>query len=211
MGYVLAGVLLIAAFLLLGLLVTPAPSPPDAVLRTTLAGDWRGVPGDVAAVVSAVFGPVLPVLLGVALLGWAAVRWRRGDRATAGIALRVTVVLGLCRLPSLVFKPVFDRARPRAYADYAYPSGHVVSVASTGFAVVLLCLWLAPWLVRAAVAVSVAATALSAASRLVLGVHWLTDTIGAVLAVTGVGLLAATAVGLLPAVRDKVPAGRGTA
>ena len=37
-----------------------------------------------------------------------------------------------------------------------------------------------------------------AACRVVLGVHWVTDTIGAVLAVTGVGLLSACALRLLP-------------
>lgn len=62
----------------------------------------------------------------------------------------------------------------------------------------LLCVWLAPRLARWAIVVSASTTVLVAVTRMVLGVHWLTDTVGAVLGVLGVGLLTAAAVRLLP-------------
>jgi undecaprenyl-diphosphatase len=133
-------------------------------------------------------------------------RWRAGDRAFAFVLIRLTVVLLLCRLTSTVFKPVFVRTRPRDYPDLSYPSGHVVSVASTGFVAVLLCLWAAPRLARKVAVVFAVATVLSAASRIVLGVHWLTDTLGSVLGVAGIGLIAAVVLRVLPGPRDPVPA-----
>lgn len=204
---VLGGVLT-AAFLALGLVTSGSPRMVDDSFRDELRGEWRGPLGDVAGVVSDVLGPVLPVLLGTVLLVVAGVLWQRGERDRPRLLLKVTLVLALCRATSWVFKPLFDRARPRDYPDFSYPSGHVVSVASTGFAVLVLCVWLAPRLARLVVAGSLVASALSAASRMVLAVHWLTDTVGSVLAVTGVGLLAAAALGLLPARRrDAVRSG----
>ena len=58
----------------------------------------------------------------------------------------------------------------------------------------------APRLVRGVMAIVAVAIALCALSRLVLGVHWLTDTIGAVFAVTGIGLLSTVVLRLPPAV-----------
>ncbi|WP_158887853.1 phosphatase PAP2 family protein [Amycolatopsis anabasis] len=193
-----AGVALTAAFVVLGLLVRSHPLGVDLTIAESLRGQWRHPPGDIAAVVSDVLGPVLPIVFGVALLVAAGLSFYRGDRTGAGVFLRVALVLALCRATSIAFKPVFLRDRPREYPDLAYPSGHVVSVASTGFAAVLLCAYLAARLVRRAIAIAAVAVVLCAASRLVLGVHWLTDTVGAVLAVAGVGLLTAVLTRLLP-------------
>jgi undecaprenyl-diphosphatase len=201
-----SGVVMLAAFVGLGLLVSKQPLKIDVVIADALRGQYARPLGRVAGVVTDVFGPVLPVVLGVGLL-LAAIRWR--DHAS--VVLRIVVVLVLCRVTSTVFKPIFTRQRPRAYPDLSYPSGHVVSVASTGLAAALVCLWLAPRLVRRVVAIAVAATVLSAACRIVLGVHWLTDTIGAALAVTGIGLVAAVALRLLPGPRDRVSASTETA
>ena len=198
-------VVLLGVFVALGLLVSTQPLALDRTIADALQGQWQRPAGTVATVVSDVLGPVLPAVFGSVLLIAAALSWRP-DQVRAMVLLRVIVVLALCRLTSLVFKPLFERARPRQYADLSYPSGHVVSTASTGVAAVLLCLWLAPKLLRRVAVVSAVATVLCAASRLVLGVHWLTDTVGAVLAVLGIGILAALAVRLLPAAR--VPAGR---
>jgi membrane-associated phospholipid phosphatase len=197
------GVVLIGAFVALGLVVSRRPLALDVAIADGLRGQWQRPAGTVATVVSDVLGPVLPVLFGAALLIAAAV-CRQRERALAGVLLRVTVVVVLCRLTSVIFKPVFLRARPRQYPDLGYPSGHVVSTASTGFGAVLLCLWLAPRLLRRVAAISIVATVLCGASRLVLGVHWFTDTVGAVLAVLGVGLLASAVLRLLP--RDPLPA-----
>lgn len=202
---VAAGVTLLAAFVVLGVLVRGEPYGPDALIGQALHDEWRGPAGFLAGVVSAVLGPVLPIVAAVVLVV-AVLRLRHRGRADAArVVARVLVLLLACRATSWVAKPLFARERPRVYPDFAYPSGHVVSVACTGFAIVVLCLWLAPRLVSRAVRIAVLATLLCAASRIVLDVHWLTDTIGAVLAVCGVGLLSGVALRLLP------PARRGVA
>lgn len=202
---VATGVVLLAAFVVLGVLVRGQPYGPDALLGQALEGDWRGPAGVAAGVVSAVLGPVLPIVAAAAL-AVATVRLRRRRRPDAArVVLRVLALLLVCRATSWIAKPLFARERPRVYPDFAYPSGHVVSVASTGFALLVLCLWLAPGLASRVARLAVLATLLCAASRLVLDVHWLTDTVGAVLAVGGVGLLSGSALRLLP------PARRGVA
>ncbi|GAB3505610.1 phosphatase PAP2 family protein [Amycolatopsis cihanbeyliensis] len=207
-----AGVLLLGAFLALGVLVRDRPPALDRAVADALHGQWREPVGAVTAVLSdAVFGPLLPVLLAGVLLVAAWVLWRRGRRANAALLLRIWVLLALCRLTSFVFKPIYLRDRPRVFPDFAYPSGHVVSVASTGFALVVLCAWLAPRLLRWVAWIAVLATALSAACRIVLGVHWVSDTVGAVLAVTGVGLLGCLPLRLLPSQAGELSAARKAA
>jgi len=191
--WLVVGFALAAAFVALGLGVARHPLTLDAQVAHALQGVYTQPLGRVAEIGSDILGPVLPYVLGVALLALAL-----RHRQHTALCVRLAVVLVLCRLTSLTAKPVFLRERPRDYPDLSYPSGHVVSVASTGFVLLLLCAWLWPRLVkRVAVAVAVAVV-LSAACRVVLGVHWVTDTIGAVLAVTGVGLLSACALRLLP-------------
>jgi undecaprenyl-diphosphatase len=199
-----AGVVFIALFVALGLLVSRQPLALDVTIADALRGQDLQPAGRVAAVVSDILGPVLPPILGTGLVVGAIVRWRAGDPAFAGVAIRLAVVLLLGRLTSIVFKPVFLRTRPRTYPDLSYPSGHVVSVASTGFVAVLLCVWSAPRLARKVAVVFAVATVLSAASRIVLGVHWLTDTIGSVLGVAGIGLIATVVLRVLPGPRDPV-------
>ncbi|EIE98070.1 phosphatase PAP2 family protein [Saccharomonospora glauca] len=191
------GTLLLTAFVGLGIVVRETPVAPDTAVRDAVGTRWRGALGTVADAVSAVLGPPLPILLGVGLIAATFLLWRRDDRR-AGVSFRVLVLLGACRLTSLVAKPVFDRERPRDYGDFSYPSGHVASVASTGFAAVVLCLWLAPKAVSTVRVIAVAATLLTCAARVALGVHWLTDTLGAILAVVGVGLLVTPALRLSP-------------
>jgi undecaprenyl-diphosphatase len=202
------GAALVAAFVALGLAVDRRPFPVDVAIQTWLQGQYQRPAGRVAQVVSDVLGPVLPVVFGAVLLIAAALWWRRGDRHRAGVLLRIVVVLLACRLTSAVAKPLFDRQRPRDYPDLSYPSGHVVSAASTGFAAILLAIWLAPRLLRWIGPIAVLATALCAAARMVLGVHWFTDTLGSVLVVTGIGILVAVAVRLLP-VHQRVPGAPG--
>lgn len=200
-----AGALLLIAFLLLGVTVSDTTPTVDRFVADTLGRDWQATAGDVASVVSAVLGPVLPVLLGVGLLVAAATAHRRGDLARRGLLLRAVVLLATCRAVSLV-KPLFGRDRPRDYPDFSFPSGHVVSVASAGFTLVVLSAWLAARRVRAVLWWSVAAVALAALCRMVLDVHWLTDVLGATLGVVGLGLLTARGLRLLPA----RPAGVGS-
>ncbi|WP_290060961.1 phosphatase PAP2 family protein [Amycolatopsis solani] len=191
--WLVVGLALTAAFVVLGLSVARQPLTLDSQVANALHDVYTQPLGRVAQLGSDVLGPVLPFVLGTALLALA-LRQRRHT----GLCVRLAVVLVLCRLTSVVFKPVFLRERPRDYPDLSYPSGHVTAVASTGFVLVLLCAWLWPRLVRRVAVVAAVAVVLSAACRVVLGVHWVSDTIGAVLAVTGVGLLSACALRLLP-------------
>ncbi|MGW3960203.1 phosphatase PAP2 family protein [Amycolatopsis sp. NPDC005003] len=191
--WLVVGFALAAAFVALGLGVARHPLTLDSQVANALHGVYTQPLGRVAQIGSDVLGPVLPWILGVALLALG-LRQRRHT----GLCVRLAVVLLLCRLTSVAAKPLFLRERPRDYPDLSYPSGHVTSVASVGFVLVLLCAWLWPRLVNRVLLISAAAVLLSAACRVLLGVHWVSDTIGAVLAVTGVGLLSACALRLLP-------------
>jgi membrane-associated phospholipid phosphatase len=200
--------LLLAAFVLLGVLAASGPIGPDATVAGALRGEWRRPPGTVAAMVSVLLGPIIPVAAAVLLLIGVAVAYRRADRWLLRVLIRCFVVGVACRLVS-VLKPAFDRRRPRLYPDFSYPSGHVVSVATTAFVAILLCLWLAQRLLPLVTTVAVLAVLVCAAARVVLGVHWVTDTVGAALGVTGVGLLVAGVLGLLPVTaRQRVEAPR---
>lgn len=197
--WITTGLLLLAGFVLLGI-VGDRPTGPDRAVEAALAGDWRGPAGTAAAIISVPLGPALPGVAALCLLVAAVLAYRSRERGLAWLLVRLLVAGGLCRLLSAL-KPLFDRKRPRPYPDLSYPSGHVTAVACTAFVAVLLAAWLARRLLTLVVAVSTLAVLLCAASRLVLGVHWLTDTVGAVLGVCGVGMLAATTLGLLPAPR----------
>ena len=126
--WLVVGVVLSAAFVLLGLSVARQPLALDVAVADALRGVYAQPLGRVAQAGSDVLGPVLPFVLGTALV---ALALRRRERV--GLCVRLAAVLVLCRLTSLVFKPVFLRRRPRDYPDLSYPSGHVTSVASTGF------------------------------------------------------------------------------
>ena len=195
--WLVVGVVLSAAFVVLGLSVARQPLTLDIEVANALRGVYAEPLGRVAQVGSDVLGPVLPYVLGAALLALALRR-----RQHWGLCVRLGVVLVLCRLTSLVFKPIFLRERPRAYPDLSYPSGHVVSVASTGFVVLLLCAWLWPRLVRRVAVAGAGGGVLSAALPVAPSMYsgpQTTGTMGAVLAVAGVGLLSACALRLLPA------------
>ncbi|TWH18286.1 undecaprenyl-diphosphatase [Prauserella rugosa] len=200
-GVLLVSATLLLAFVVLGLLARNG-TDLDVLVSDRLHDVWRGPAGRAAEITSWVLGPVLPVLAAVGLAVAAfADRRRRPHRAR--LLGRVLLVLVVCRATSAVAKPLFARDRPREYPDFAFPSGHVTSVAATCFAAVLLVGWLAPRLWHTALAAAVSATALCAASRVVLDVHWLTDTVGAVLGVTGAGLATAAALRLIPLPRRR--------
>ncbi|GAB2840300.1 phosphatase PAP2 family protein [Lentzea nigeriaca] len=142
-----------------------------------------------AYVVSLVLGPTL---------GWAfaavlfVLAWRRREpRLWKALALH-----GLC-CATLLVRWLFDRVRPVEYHLPSYPSGHTVAVASVAFTMVVL--------LKRGVLWAVLAVLVTGFARVVLEMHWATDVIGAVLGVTGVGLMAALALGLVTSGRELVP------
>ncbi|GHH52587.1 phosphatase PAP2 family protein [Lentzea cavernae] len=142
-----------------------------------------------AFAVSLVMGPTL---------GWAfaavlfVLAWKRRDpRLWKALALHA-----IC-CATLLTRFLFDRVRPIEYHLPSYPSGHTVAVASVGFTMVVL--------LRRGVLWAVLAVLVAGFARIVLEMHWVTDVVGAVLGVTGVGLLAAVLLGLVTSGRELVP------
>lgn len=193
-----AGLTSLALFVALGLAVAKHPLGVDLAVTGAFQGWWRGTFGNVTKIASDLLGLFLPDAVMIAVLVGVILACYRGMRREAWIAVRVLVVYGLARLTSWAGKPIFVRARPRAYSEFSYPSGHVVSAASAGLAAVLLCVWLAPRLTRWVLLAAAVVTVVVALTRLMLGVHWLSDTVGAVLGAAGLGLLGAAALRLLP-------------
>ncbi|GGN19279.1 hypothetical protein GCM10011609_70460 [Lentzea pudingi] len=142
-----------------------------------------------AFAVSLVLGPTIGWTFAAVLFVLA---WKRRDpRLWKALALH-----GLC-CATLLTRFLFDRVRPIEYHLPSYPSGHTVAVASTGFTLVVL--------LRRGVLWAVLAVLVAGFARIVLQMHWVTDVVGAVLGVTGVGLLAAMALGLVTSGRELVP------
>jgi membrane-associated phospholipid phosphatase len=192
------GIALIAAFLLLGLWVRDTVPWIDTQVADAVGTTY--VNDQTVQVFTDILGPVLSIVAAVLIAAGVILMWVKDRNWEAGVLARCLVVLLACRTLSF-FKDVFTRLRPRQYPEYAFPSGHTVSVACVAFTGVLLCAWFArralPWVIGLAVAVTVVAAAL----RVMLAVHWLTDVVGSVVGVTGVGLVVAVVLRLLPARR----------
>lgn len=185
-----------------------------AVLGSHVAGDTgaghldRAVAGDVtmrhgvARVLGQGFadlGDPLPVAVLLAVLAVVAFL-ARGPR---GLALAVLGPLLAMVTTSLVLKPLVDRTR---YGDLAFPSGHTTAVGSMALAAaVLLVGWVRVpralrWAGAAALALLVVAVGTSLVGR---GIHYPTDTVGAVGVVLAVVPLVALVVdALAAALRD---------
>ncbi|MCK7637279.1 phosphatase PAP2 family protein [Corynebacterium sp. P7202] len=119
---------------------------------------------------------------------------RRFGRATA---VRFWCAVVLAQVVTHLLKPVVGRSRPpvewRLVVEptAAFPSGHVTGAAALAGAMVVV-FWpvlrgAGRW---AAVFVAAAVTVSVAASRLILGVHWLSDTVaGVAVAVVSLGVV----------------------
>ena len=185
----LLGVLLIAVSITLGVAVRDAVPALDAALN-----DFAPLHSDTLMVLARWISFVLsPGLATITLIGLVA-RWLL---AKDWLFFRAAVLLSLCWCTVLA-RYAYRRPRPIEYPVWAYPSGHVTAVTSVAFTAVVLCGWLARRWLRVAVALAVTAVVLVSASRVVLRMHWFTDTVGAVTAVVGAGLLAGLALGLIP-------------
>ena len=93
--WIICGVVLTAAFLALGLLVARQPLALDTEVAVALQGKDTQPAGRVAGVLTNFLGPVLPYVLGAALLVF--VLFRRHHLV---LGLKLAVVLVLCRLTS---------------------------------------------------------------------------------------------------------------
>jgi membrane-associated phospholipid phosphatase len=120
---------------------------------------------------------VLAVTVALGLLEW--LRRRR----LAVLAFMVMVVAGQNLIANTV-KALVDRERPPVphlapSSGFSFPSGHTAAAAATWAAVVLVLGRGRPVRVKAWLAAGAAlVTVVVAASRVLLGVHWLTDVIG---------------------------------
>jgi membrane-associated phospholipid phosphatase len=165
-----------------------------AVMVTTRTGLYRydagaaawgarhATPGTVRVLrVVTQLGSTVVVVTEAVLLGLADVR-RRGR--WSGAAFLLTVVLGQ-NLISNGVKLLVRRDRPLVRpplspgTGFSYPSGHTTAAAATYAAMALLLGRGHRWPARAWLAVAAAAVTVAVAlSRVVLGVHWLTDVMG---------------------------------
>ena len=110
--------------------------------------------------------------------------WRRGSRALLAAAPLASLVLA--SLASTVAKSIFERDRPPVTVHAttvtlaSFPSGHATNAAAFGLAAGLtLALTIAHhrWSQGLLVAAGLLFAALVGLSRLVLGVHWLSDVV----------------------------------
>ncbi|MEJ2857835.1 MULTISPECIES: phosphatase PAP2 family protein [unclassified Saccharothrix] len=186
------GAVLALMSVVLGVSVDSTPPELDSTLRVAAIGLGPGFER-AADVVSLVLSPGLATIALVSLV-------LRAWLARDVLAFKGAVLLAVC-WASVLSRWFYLRVRPVEYDLPSYPSGHVTAVTAVAVTAVVLCARLRPALVRPVVAGAVVAVVLCAASRVVLEMHWFTDTVGAVLATTGVGLVAALALGLLPAAR----------
>lgn len=181
----LGGLALAGAAVPLALLVRDAWPPLVDVDRDATRGAERAVQGSDALLLAARGVTLLgdPLGLWLLVLVVCAVLWRR--RARRLVLFLLAVRLG-AQLLSSGLKLAVDRARPvfeqpvDAALGASFPSGHALGSAAvwTALAVVALPLVRRRWQpLLAAVAVAVAV----AASRVLLGVHYVSDVVGGLL------------------------------
>lgn len=161
----------------LAALVATASSPP--LLDAEVAERAATIPSVIApaARMSTALGATLTVAVLSAIV--AAVSFMRERSAVVPIFL--AVVLAGEILSSNAIKGALDRPRPDidqlvGWSGWSFPSGHSAAAAATYLAIALAVsrgdrARSRRWLVAGAVAIAL----LVAASRVVLGVHWLTD------------------------------------
>ncbi len=139
--------------------------------------------------------PVGVVALAVIVSG--ALTWRRRSAVPAVFVLGA---VGFAAGASTLTKYVVARERPPAVlhltaeSDFSFPSGHTTGTTALVGTVLVVLVLTRPGYARTAVASVCAAgiVATVAATRLYLGVHWLTDVVGGAVLGTAVTLVATT-------------------
>jgi undecaprenyl-diphosphatase len=186
-----AGVVLVVAmvpFLLLAFLVVVELAPLLLLDRAVVADAHEAVRGSPALLAVARGATALgdgAVRIGLTALTGALLLSRRQPRAAVFVVL--TVAVGAAANTGL--KVLLDRARPvlpdpiAVASGRSFPSGHAMGAAVL-YGTLLLVAWqvLAQRRRRAALALTVVLVGAVAASRVLLGVHYLTDVLAGVLA-----------------------------
>jgi membrane-associated phospholipid phosphatase len=153
----------------------------DSSLATFVAGHRSGWLTAVVQLVTWLGSSLFIIPLGLAVGGYLWVR----RRVWQPVVMMAVAFVGAASLYDIV-KPAVGRARPPASLQvggpdegFAFPSGHATqSIAFYGMLAVVLIVWHAP---RRRLIIAIAAgvtTLVIGASRLYLGVHWLTDVLG---------------------------------
>ena len=136
---------------------------------------------NIARFVSAAAGFLPLLIVGVLFALWL---WRRGWKV--GVAVAPAVSLSLAGLASTVAKSVFDRARPPLAVHQAtvtlaaFPSGHSADAAAfflAGGCIVAITLVDRRTIQATCIGMGVLLAAIVGVSRLILGVHWLSDVV----------------------------------
>lgn len=161
-----------------------------AVMRWTVA---RRAAPLIPAVseISKLFGPLAVGLWTVLVAAVLIARDRSIERALAVM----TGVAGAAMITELA-KLVVARPRPPmrdhpgiAEMTYSYPSGHVTGTAALALTTVLVTTAAAaPALRRMSIAIAVTITMVAAASRLYLGIHWVSDVLAGMAVATAAAL-----------------------
>jgi len=179
----LAGVLVVAAALFVGILETVVTASPSVAMDVTVYHFFQGLRtswGDRILVgVTELGDAAVTMPVGAAILFWLV--WRRAWHAAAywlgAIALAVAF--------TIAFKLVLQVPRPAdlyaGVSEFSFPSGHtIVSATVYGFFALLVAREVGPrWraVLTGGTALLVTAIALS---RLYLGAHWLSDVVGGI-------------------------------
>lgn len=148
----------------------------------------------IATAVTFLGHPPVVAIAAAAVAAWA--WWRFHDRLLTAFC---PLAVGLSGLAERTLKTIVARPRPPTAVlaheiDFSYPSGHVTGSAALALAAILLVWSCGPRRGRAPTITILALYALAVAtSRLVLGVHYLTDVVGGALLATTCVLLVGAA------------------
>lgn len=149
---------------------------------------WRAV----ADVVTRLGDPMVVAAASIAVAAWA---WHRYRDVAVAAFCPVTVV-GASVLEHLL-KLLVERSRPATAVlahelDYSYPSGHVTGATALALSAILLVLAMRSRRRGLTIAVAAGYPVAIAVSRLALGVHYLSDVVGAAALASACVLVVAT-------------------
>lgn len=156
------------------------PDRVDAAVARALYVRPGSVLRSLTDVVTLIGKPVVVAALSFLVAGWA---WRK----TAEILLAAfsPVAVGATSVLGHLLKLLVERPRPATAVaahelDFSFPSGHASAAAALALTVILLAVALRARRRRPLIALAVGYAVAICLSRLLLGVHFLTDIVGAV-------------------------------